>query len=211
MNVTTRRDNALTIIRIVVWVFMLGAAVISFTHIVETGHMLGLGWEAIAAPFLIDGIALVGKVSMLPRFSDRFRRSGRTLLMMGGTLSLACNIAAGHNHGQRAFGVLVVVGFMALESHAAKADRTAIAEVPVAAPVADPTVARTAQRKASDAARALAAKSPTMRPAELARATGVSPSTAGKILKAVQAAAPVSPGRPPVSAPSVAETAAAAV
>jgi len=193
-----KKDNALTVIRVVVWVFMIGAAVISFTHIVETGHMLGLGWEAIAAPFLIDGIALVGKVSMLPRFSAKFRKSGRTLLMLGGTLSLACNIAAGHNNGQRAFGVLVVVGFMALESHAAKADRTAIAEVPVAAPVVDQTAVRTVQRKATDAARKLAAKSPTMRPAELARATGVSPSTAGKILKAVRGTAPVSPGRVPV-------------
>lgn len=53
---------------------------------------------------------------------------------------------------------------------------------------------RTAQRKAVDAARLLAAKSPTMRPAELARATSVSAGTAGRILKTVRATAPVSPG-----------------
>jgi len=203
-----KKDNALTVIRVVVWVFMIGAAVISFTHIVETGHMLGLGWEAIAAPFLIDGIALVGKVSMLPRFSDRFRKSGRYLLMMGGTLSLACNVAAGHNHGQRAFGVLVVVGFMALESHAAKADASAIVDT-TPEPAVDHAAVKAAQRKASDAARKLAAKSPTMRPAELARATGINAGTAGRILKAVRATAPTSPGRGPIApAATVAQLAA---
>lgn len=203
-TITAKKDNALTVIRVVVWTFMVGAAVISFTHIIDTGHMLGLGWEAVVAPFLIDGIAIVGKVSMLPRFAEPFRKSGKALLMLGGTLSLAANIAAGDNWGKRAFGVLVVVGFMALENHATKADRTAIAEVePVT--VIDAAAIRTAQKKAADAARTLAAKSPSMRPAELARATGVSAGTAGRILKAVQAIAPVSPGHGPVSAPSAAQ------
>jgi hypothetical protein len=58
---------------------------------------------------------------MIERFPDAFRRSGRKLLMLGGTLSLAANVYAGHNAGQRGFGVLVVGGFMLLEHHAGKA------------------------------------------------------------------------------------------
>jgi hypothetical protein len=125
------RNNALTVIRVVVWIFMIGAAAISTRHIVHVSQMLGLGWESYTVPAFVDGIAVVGKASMLPRFSQRFRRSGFRLLMFGGLLSLAANVAAGSNWGQRAFGVLVVAGFMLLESHATKADRTAIAPAPV--------------------------------------------------------------------------------
>lgn len=123
-------NTALRVIRIVVWVFLAATAVISSTHIVDSGQRLGLGWESWTLPMFIDGIALVGKLSMLPRFSASFRKSGFRLLMVGGVLSLAANIYAGHNLGQRAFGVIVVVGFMLLESHATKADRTAIAPAP---------------------------------------------------------------------------------
>ena len=121
------RNTALIVIRVVVWIFMIGAATISTRHIVHVSQMLGLGWESYTVPAFVDGIAIVGKVSMLPRFSPAFRRSGFRLLMFGGVLSLAANVAAGSNWGQRAFGVLVVAGFMLLESHATKADRTAVA------------------------------------------------------------------------------------
>jgi hypothetical protein len=127
MNTSTRRDTALTVIRIVVWFFLIGAALISFSHIVHVSQMLGLGWESWTVPAFVDGIAIVGKVSMLPRFSAAFRKSGFKLLMFGGVLSLAANVAAGSNWGERGFGVLVVAGFMILESHATKADRTAVA------------------------------------------------------------------------------------
>jgi len=130
MNVKTR-NNALAVIRVVVWIFMIGAAVISTRHIVHVSQWLGLGWESYTVPAFVDGIAIVGKISMLPRFSPAFRRSGFRLLMFGGLLSLAANVTAGHTWGARGFGVLVVAGFMILESHATKADRTAIAPAPV--------------------------------------------------------------------------------
>lgn len=122
------KNTALTVIRIVVWIFLIGAALISTSHIVHVSQMLGLGWESYTVPAFVDGIAIVGKVSMLPRFSTAFRKSGFRLLMFGGVLSLAANVAAGRNWGERAFGVLVVAGFMILESHATKADRTAVAQ-----------------------------------------------------------------------------------
>lgn len=147
MNTTTRRDTALTVIRIVVWFFLIGAALISFSHIVHVSQMLGLGWESWTVPAFVDGIAIVGKVSMLPRFSAAFRKSGFRLLMFGGVLSLAANVAAGSNWGERAFGVLVVAGFMILESHATKADRTAV--VKTTTETVDPAVVE--RRKAAAA------------------------------------------------------------
>lgn len=128
-NTTTKpqRDVAMTAIQIVIWTFLIGAAVISFSHIVHVGQMLGLTGESWLAPFFIDGIAIVGKISMLPRFRKAFRDSGFKLLMFGGVLSLAANVAAGNGWGQRAFGVLVVAGFMILENHATKAGAQAVA------------------------------------------------------------------------------------
>lgn len=130
MSSKPTRDRALSTINVVVWGFMVAAAALSSTHIVESGQHLGLDWESWTLPMFVDGIAVVGKVSMLPRFSPAFRKSGFRLLMLGGSLSLAANVYAGHNLGQRLFGVLVVAGFMALESHATKASRS----VAIAAP-----------------------------------------------------------------------------
>jgi hypothetical protein len=137
MNSTrTTRDAVLTTINVVVWLFMLTAIAFSTSHIIETSHRLGLTFEAFAVPVFVDGIALVGKLSMLPRFSRRFRRSGLKLLMFGGILSLAANVYAGHTIGQKAFGVLVVAGFMILEGHVVKAaDKVAAIAAPAAAEV----------------------------------------------------------------------------
>lgn len=162
MNVTTtKRDAVLTTINGVVWLFMLTAVAFSTSHIIESAHSLGLTYEAYAVPVFVDGIALVGKLSMLPRFSRRFRDSGLKLLMFGGTLSLAANVYAGHNIGQRAFGVLIVAGFMLLEGHVVKAaDKTA-----AIAPPAQPTDELRAKR--SEAAR----KAAVTRAANKAKAT----------------------------------------
>lgn len=180
-----KRDRALLTIQIVVWIFMIGAAAISFTHIVHVSQMIGLGWESWTAPFLIDGIAVVGKVSMLPRFSPLFRRSGFRLLMLGGLLSLAANVAAGSNWGERGFGVLVVAGFMMLESHATKATRTVAVVEQSTKRTLDPQVAasRAAKAKATRERNRLAALTPAQRAAET---------------KARRAASPVSPGAVPV-------------
>ena len=136
MTTSSKRDAVLTTINSVVWLFLLTAVVFSTSHIIETSHRLGLTYEAYAVPVFVDGIALVGKLSMLPRFSARLRRSGLRLLMFGGTLSLAANVYAGHNAGQKGFGILIVAGFMLLEGHAVKvvADRVRV-KVPAEAPV----------------------------------------------------------------------------
>ena len=117
----------MAMISVVVWLLLLLAAAVSATHIVETAHKLGLhDWQAYTTPALIDLVAIVGKLSMAQCFSPAFRRSGFRLLMAGATLSLTCNVYAGENLGERAFGVIVVGAFMLLEHHATKGGRQAV-------------------------------------------------------------------------------------
>lgn len=105
---------------VIVYGFLLGTAAGSFTHIVTVGDRLGLGWEAWTVPFLIDGIALMGKMGRSRRFAESTQRAGLRLMAFGGTLSLACNIYAGENLGQRCFGGLLVAGFLIVEWYAGK-------------------------------------------------------------------------------------------
>jgi hypothetical protein len=178
---TTKRDGALLTIQIVVWVFMIAAAGFSTMHIVETGHALGLGWEALAAPLFVDGIAIVGKVSMLPRWTKKFRRSGLGLLMVGGVMSLAANIYAGDSLGSRGFGVLVVAGFMLLEGHLTKASKAE-----AIAPAAKPAVDEELAAKRSEAGRK-AAVTRKRNAAEKARQAKAN-------VRRAKANAPISPG-----------------
>ncbi|MES2211018.1 MAG: hypothetical protein V4515_12700 [Chloroflexota bacterium] len=197
-----RSNKALTAIRAVVWIFMIGAAAISARHIVHVSQMLGLGWESYTVPAFIDGIAIVGKVSMLVDFSHPFRKSGFRLLMFGGTLSLAANVFAGSNWGQRGFGVLIVAGFMILESHATKADRTAIAE-PEVEPVEieAPAPVKVRVTEAEKAARKRAGYDGKSR----ADKAAWSKAYRARIARQQEATAPTSPGRVPVAAPAAAE------
>jgi len=107
--------TALTIVR----AFMLAAAVASFTHIVHTAHMLGLsGWQALSTPFMIDGFAALGMLGRSHRFAESTRRVGMRFAIAAGTLSLAANIYAGTNAGERIYGGLVVAAFIAAEQYA---------------------------------------------------------------------------------------------
>lgn len=130
MNTKTRRNWTYLIAVTLVYAFLLAAAAGSFLHIVETSHKLGLDWEAWTVPFLIDGIALMGKLGRSNRFAAKTQRAGMRLMLFGGTLSLAANVYAGDNAGQRAYGVLLVVGFLVVEWYAGK-----LSPAPVAAPV----------------------------------------------------------------------------
>lgn len=193
MNSTKR----MSLISTVVWLLLLLAASVSATHIVETAHKLGLhDWQAYVAPALIDLVAIVGKLSMHTDFLRIFRRSGFRLLMVGGTLSLACNVYAGGNIGERAFGVLVVGAFMLLEHHATKGGKAAIAEVP--APAAPEPAAIT--HKVTE--REMAARK---RAGYDGMTVGQKRNWSKKYRARTASVAPASPGRVPVDAPSVAQ------
>ncbi len=152
-------NRRMLLISTVVWMLLLLAAGVSATHIVETARKLGLhDWQAFTTPALIDLVAIVGKLSMAQCFSPAFRRSGFRLLMVGATLSLASNIYAGTNLGERAFGVLVVGAFMLLEHHATKGGRQAVVETPAEVNEALKAKRSAAARKGVETKRANAAK-----------------------------------------------------
>ena len=93
------------VVRALVFLQAAGAAALSFNHIVEVGMQFGLGWESWTAPFLIDGFALLGTIGRHTDFAMTTRRTGLKLMIGSGVVSLACNVEAGHNIGQRVFGV----------------------------------------------------------------------------------------------------------
>lgn len=152
MKSTTR----MRIIEVGIWALLVLAGFVSASHIVDTAGTLGLsGWYRFAAVALIDFVAIVGKLSMHADFTKSFRTSGFRLLMAGGVLSLAANVYAGDNLGEKGFGVLTVGVFMMLEHHATKAGKDGVAEKPtrkldpqVAAERAEKAAATKAARKA---------------------------------------------------------------
>lgn len=113
--------------------FMVGAAAISTSHIIATSHSLGLGWEAYTVPAFIDGMAILGLIGRSSRFAASTRRAGLRIMAGAGVVSLACNVYAGHNLGQRLYGVLVVAAFIASEWYSAK-----LCPAPAPAPEVNP-------------------------------------------------------------------------
>lgn len=186
MNSTKR----MSLISFVVWMLLLLAAGVSATHIVETAHKLGLhDWQAYTAPALIDLVAIVGKLSMHLHFAEAFRKSGFRLLMAGGTLSLACNVYAGENLGERAFGVLVVGAFMLLEHHATKGGQQAVTEKPVRKLDPQTAAERAAKAKATRERNKLEAEAV----AEAERWANMTRGQRAAETRARKSAAPVSP------------------
>jgi hypothetical protein len=166
---TTRRITAYTVVSIIVNFFMLGAAAISFTHIITASAKLGLvNWQAYTVPFFIDGLAILGMIgrthSIAARTDDpaATKRFGFRLQLGAGALSLAANVFAGHNLGEKLFGILVVAGFVVTEKYSEKlVTRTAqtapqITAVDVQA-AADAAVAATLAQAAIDTQTAIAA------------------------------------------------------
>jgi len=79
-------------------------------------HKLGLtGWEAWSAPFIIDGIAIMGMVMRGDEFSTHTRKIGFRVQLGMGLASLAANVFAAHSLGGIIFGVAVVAVFVLAE------------------------------------------------------------------------------------------------
>jgi len=115
-----RRNWTYVTARVIVYTFLVAAAAGSFTDEVKCSHMLGLHWQAWTVPFLLDGVALMGKLGRSRRFASATQGAGLWLMVFGGLLSLAANVAAGENTGQRVYGALLVVGFLLVEWYAGK-------------------------------------------------------------------------------------------
>lgn len=131
----------IVVMAIVRGVYMPGALIISFGHIISAGEDLGLtGWQAFTAPFFLDGFAVLGMIGRSHAFLPETRRWALWMQVGAGAASLIANVYAGHNAGERIYGFLIVAGFVVAERFAERA---------YAAPIA----ADLAKAKRSEAAR----------------------------------------------------------
>jgi len=183
-----RKPSTYAVVKLLVYLQAMGAASISFLHIVEVGQRYGLTWEAWIAPFLIDGFAILGTIGRSTSFAESTRRTGFKLMLGAGLVSLVCNVLAGQNIGQRVFGVLVVAGFVTAEWYAAKLHR---APAPAPERKLDPEVAkaRAEKAKATKAQR----KAEREAAAEAERWASLTPGQRAAETRARKATAPTSP------------------
>jgi hypothetical protein len=114
----------LLIVNLLVYGFMSLAGWISFHDIERLATNWGV-YPAIAwtAPIFIDGLMYMGKLGQHHRVPADGRRAGKLLMAFGGIMSLAANVAVGENWGMRAYGALVVVGFVVAEWFSTKLQR----------------------------------------------------------------------------------------
>lgn len=104
------------IVRRVVNLYFLGALTLSFTHIITTATKLHTtGWQVWAWPFMIDGIALIGMVMRMDRWSDRTNKIGFRVQLVSGSMSLAANVYAGDTVGNVITGIGAVGLFIFAE------------------------------------------------------------------------------------------------
>jgi signal transduction histidine kinase len=149
------RNWTYIITKTIVTLFMIGAAAISFTHIIEASEGLGVtSWQAWTVPFLVDGVAVLGLIGRSAKFAESTRRTGLLLTLAAGSLSLTCNILAGHNLGERLYGALVVAVFVGTEAYAAKMHA---APKPAPLPTVDEVAAAELRARRSAAAQKAAA------------------------------------------------------
>lgn len=95
--------------------YFLLAIVVSFLHLVHAGIKGGLTWEAYLIPFMVDGIAIMGKVMRGAEFSKHARRIGFRTQIIAGLLSLAGNVYAAYNVAGMVMGAAVVALFVFAE------------------------------------------------------------------------------------------------
>lgn len=190
-----KANPTFALVWVIVHMFLVGAAAVSFMHIVTVSERLGVhDWQAFTVPFLIDGIAILGKIGRSRKFAEKTRSAGLVLMGLGGIVSLAANIEAGENVGQKAYGALLVGGFVLAEWYAGKLE----AAPPPAAPAAESKARKVSEAEQAARKRAGWAK---MSPADKRSWTK---SYRSRIAQRTAATAPTSPGYGPVSAPPAA-------
>ena len=91
--------------------YFFGALSISFTHIITSAHKMGgEGYEPYIAPFMVDGVALLGMHMRNEKYDDRTNKIGLWAQGTAGLLSLAMNVHAAHS----LFGLLLGIGVVVL-------------------------------------------------------------------------------------------------
>lgn len=178
-------DRIKTAVIVVTALIMAYALFVSRDHITHVAHLIGLtGYQASTLFVFIDLPALIGKVLQLRYFAASTRKMGFKLMLLSGSLSLACNVVSGifaGGYGPAGYGAFIVLMFVGLEH--------VIVRIKPAAAVT----------RAKNAVSVETPKSPNPKRSAAARK-----SAATRRRNAAAAVAPVSPGAPAVPAPSVA-------
>lgn len=162
--------NKLNLTKALTFAIMLLALTLSFVHISELFGLMGAGWEKWTAPFLIDSVAVVGKLATSAEFSAPTRRAGRRALWVAGSISLVANVAVGYveaQYGAAVLGAFVVAAALWGESMIAALRPVAKRTPKVAPKVADPKRSAAAKKAAATRAakKAAAARFPVQRTA----------------------------------------------
>lgn len=96
--------------------YFFGALSISFTHIITSAHKMGgEGYEPYVAPFMVDGVALLGMHMRNEKYDDRTNKIGLWAQSCAGLLSLAMNVHAAHSLFGMLLGIGVVILFLVTE------------------------------------------------------------------------------------------------
>lgn len=96
--------------------YFAAALSISFTHIITSAHKMGgEGYEPYAAPFLVDGFAILGMHMRNEKYDDRTNKIGLWAQCTAGLVSLGMNVHAAHSLFGLLLGIGVVVLFLATE------------------------------------------------------------------------------------------------
>jgi hypothetical protein len=108
------------IARILTLALLVTALGMSFTHIADLFGLLGSDWQKWVAPFLIDTVAVIGKISMGNEFSAKTRRGGKRALIIAGSLSFLANVTVGfveQRYGNAILGAITVAAALWAENH----------------------------------------------------------------------------------------------
>lgn len=123
-----RSNSVYVLVWLIVRMFLVGAAWISYGHIVQTSRELQVtGWQPFVVPVFIDGIAILGLIGRSGKLGDKAKRLAPVLILPAGALSLAANIYAGKTLGDKIFGALVVAGFVLVEWYTTTHSTTPVA------------------------------------------------------------------------------------
>jgi len=116
MNEIQKPSKKVRIVKTIVKAYFVGALAGSFAHIVTAAEKLGgQGVEALAAPFMIDGLAIIGMVMRSDDFSKRTNKIGFILQCVMGAFSLTMNVIAANSLYGVLFGVALVSCFVLAE------------------------------------------------------------------------------------------------
>lgn len=108
--------NKIRVVRAIVALYFVGALAGSLTHTITAVHKLGLhGWEAVAMPFMIDGLAILGLIMRSAQFASHTRRTGARVQFGAGVVQLAANVYAASNLGGVVFGAGLVATYALAE------------------------------------------------------------------------------------------------